>query len=170
MPVVKSTDAVTREAATYAVARLDASRRSGGDAGPPRPQTGPTVGSIPYDDLLDRLSGVTGDVALGRKLFVQQSCSVCHTTAANEPEKGPFLGGIYTRYSKAEVLESILRPAAKVAQGFATHVVHDGRQTAAVRIRDPRRTGRCGDSRPGGRRNHVAEERRSRVAASARAP
>ena len=38
-----------------------------------------------------------------------------------ETEKGPFLGGILTRYSRAEVLESILRPAAKVAQGFATH-------------------------------------------------
>ena len=81
---------------------------------------------------------MTGDVALGRKLFVQQSCSVCHTTAANEPEKGPFLGGIYTRYSKAEVLESIVRPAAKVAQGFATHVftMTDKRQLSGFVIRE----------------------------------
>ena len=81
---------------------------------------------------------MAGDVALGRKLFVQQSCSVCHTTAANEPEKGPFLGGIYTRYSKAEVLESILRPAAKVAQGFATHVftLADKRQLSGFVVRE----------------------------------
>ena len=81
---------------------------------------------------------MAGDVALGSKLFVQQSCSVCHTTAANEPEKGPFLGGIYTRYSKAEVLESILRPAAKVAQGFATHVftMADKRQLSGFVVRE----------------------------------
>ena len=42
-------------------------------------------------------------------------------TAAGEPEKGPFLGGITTRYNRAELLEAILRPSAKVAQGFATN-------------------------------------------------
>lgn len=134
-PFVKSTDAATREAAAYARARLAAVA--------PAPAAvatvdRPTVATIPYEGLLDRLSGVAGDVALGRKLFVQQSCSVCHTTAANEPEKGPFLGGIYTRYSKAEVLESILRPAAKVAQGFATHVftMADKRQLSGFVVRE----------------------------------
>ena len=97
-----------------------------------------TVASIPYDDLVARLAGVTGDVAVGRKLFVQQSCSVCHTTAANEPEKGPYLGGIFTRYSKAEVIEAILRPEAKVAQGFATHVftLKDKRQLTGFVVRE----------------------------------
>ncbi len=130
-----SADAATREAAAYARARLAAVTP------PPAavPAGGvPTVGSIPYENLLDRLSGVAGDVALGRKLFVQQSCSVCHTTTASEPEKGPFLGGIYTRYSKAEVLESIIRPAAKVAQGFATHVftMADKRQLSGFVVRE----------------------------------
>ena len=81
---------------------------------------------------------MTGDVALGRKLFVQQSCSACHTTAAGEPEKGPYLGGIFARYSKAEVIESIIRPAAKVAQGFATHsfTTTDKRQFTGFVIRE----------------------------------
>ena len=63
---------------------------------------------------------------------------MCHTTAANEPETGPFLGGIYTRYSKAEVLESIMQPAAKVAQGFATHVftMADKRQLSGFVVRE----------------------------------
>ena len=134
-PFVKSADAVTREAATYARARLAAVKPA-----PAAVATADrtTVATIPYENLLDRLSGVTGDVALGSKLFVQQSCSVCHTTAANEPVRGPFLGGIYTRYSKAEVLESILRPAAKVAQGFATHVftMTDKRQLSGFVIRE----------------------------------
>jgi putative heme-binding domain-containing protein len=134
--LVKSTDPAIRDAAVYARTRLTATA--------PPPATGapaadrPTIATIPYDDLLDRLAGVTGDVPLGRKLFVQQSCSVCHTTSANEPEKGPFLGGIYTRYSKAEVLEAILRPSAKVAQGFATHVftMADKRQLSGFVIRE----------------------------------
>jgi putative heme-binding domain-containing protein len=120
-----------------------ATERAGASTTPPAPPAaataaGPTVGSIPFENLLDRLSGVTGDVAVGSKLFVQQSCSVCHTTTSKEPEKGPFLGGIFTRYSKAEVLESILRPNAKVAQGFATHVftLTDKRQLSGFVIRE----------------------------------
>jgi putative heme-binding domain-containing protein len=130
-----STDAATRDAATYARARLDAlAAKPAADA----PADRPTVASIPYDDLVARLASIAGDVALGRKLFVQQSCSVCHTTSATEPEKGPFLGGISTRYSKAEIIESILRPSAKVAQGFATHVftMADKRQLSGFVVRE----------------------------------
>ena len=132
---VSSTDAATRDAATYARTRLDAlAAKPAADATADRP----TVGSIPYDDLLGRLTGVAGDAALGRKLFAQAGCAVCHTTASNEPEKGPFLGGIFTRYSKADVVESILRPSAKVAQGFATHVftLADKRQLSGFVVRE----------------------------------
>ncbi len=34
--------------------------------------------------------------------------------------KGPFLGGIGARYTRAELYESILKPNAKIAQGFET--------------------------------------------------
>jgi putative membrane-bound dehydrogenase-like protein len=132
---VSSSDAATRDAATYARGRLDAvAAKPAADATADRP----TVGSIPYDDLAGRLSGIAGDVALGRRLFTQVGCAVCHTTAASEPEKGPFLGGISTRYSKAEIIESILRPSAKVAQGFATHVftMADKRQLSGFVVRE----------------------------------
>jgi putative heme-binding domain-containing protein len=133
---VSATDAATREAAAYARAQLDAVAAKAAAAAAAAGR--PTVGSIPYEDLVGRLSSVTADVALGRKLFVQQSCSVCHTTAANEPPKGPYLGGIFTRYSKAEVIESILQPSAKVAQGFATHVfsMKDKRQLSGFVVRE----------------------------------
>jgi putative heme-binding domain-containing protein len=137
--LVTSPDAAIREAATYARTRLDAVAPATTTTAPAAATASrPTIGSIPYEELLDRLSGVTGDVAVGSKLFVQQSCSVCHSTKAGEPEKGPFLGGIYTRYSKAEVLESILRPSAKVAQGFATHLFNmsDKRQLSGFVIRE----------------------------------
>jgi putative heme-binding domain-containing protein len=87
---------------------------------------------VPYDELVGRLAGLTGDVAQGLTLFTRQGCVACHTTRAGEQAKGPHLGGIFTRYSRAEVLESILRPSAKVAQGFATNsfTLTDKRQLA----------------------------------------
>ena len=96
------------------------------------------VSDIPYEALADRLSAAKGDVALGRTLFTRQACAACHTTTPPEPVKGPFLGGIFTRYSRAEVLESIMRPAAKVAQGFAAawFTTTDNRQLAGFVVRE----------------------------------
>ena len=130
-----SSAADVRQAATAVLARLDAVATP---ASAPASGSSPTVSSIPYDQLAARLAGVSGDVALGRKLFAQQACSACHTTAAGEPEKGPHLGGISSRYSRAEVLESILRPAAKVAQGFATQsfTTADKRQITGFVVRE----------------------------------
>jgi len=111
-----SPSAPVREAAAYATARLNAVASAPAVAA----ASGPAVGSMAYEDLVERLPTLTGDATAGSRLFTQQGCAACHTTAAGEPEKGPHLGGIFSRYSKAEVIESILRPAARVAQGFAT--------------------------------------------------
>src|SRR5205823_591380 len=59
-----------------------------------------------------------GDASVGQQLFVKQSCILCHTLSDKEPPKGPMLGGIGKRYSPAELCESILKPSAKIAQGF----------------------------------------------------
>jgi len=61
-----------------------------------------------------------GDAKRGKELFTSQGCVACHTTTADELPKGPFLGGISTRYSRAELVESVLNPSAKIAQGFET--------------------------------------------------
>jgi putative heme-binding domain-containing protein len=124
-----------REAATYATARLTALSAPGAAE---VATAGPRVASIPYEDLVTRLATVSGDAVLGRKLFEQQGCAACHTTAPGEPEKGPYLGGIFTRYSRAEVLESILRPGARVAQGFATNwfTTTDKRQLSGFVVRE----------------------------------
>jgi putative membrane-bound dehydrogenase-like protein len=124
-----------RDAAAYAIARLDALAPK--SSSPPT-ASGPAVASIPYDELGGRLANLAGDAALGSKLFAQQGCTACHTTAAGEPEKGPYLGGILSRYSRGEVIESILRPAAKVAQGFATHsfTTADKRQITGFVVRE----------------------------------
>src|SRR6185436_18137870 len=57
---------------------------------------------------------------MGEELFTRLGCVACHTTRSTEAPKGPFLGGVGTRYSRAELCESILKPSAKIAQGFET--------------------------------------------------
>src|SRR5690606_37082352 len=98
----------------------------------------PPVSSLAYEDIVERIEEMAGDAETGRRVFEQQGCVACHTTAPDEQEKGPPLGGILTRYSRAEVLESILRPNARVAQGFATNTftMADGRQLTGFVVRE----------------------------------
>jgi putative heme-binding domain-containing protein len=71
-----------------------------------------------YEDVVAEAIKIKGDAGQGRDLFLRQGCIACHTTTPNEPPKGPMLGGIATRYSRAELCESIMKPSAKIAQGF----------------------------------------------------
>lgn len=82
----------------------------------------PVIGSLKYEQAADRVKKSKGDAALGMTLFNRIGCINCHTVSPSEPPKGPFLGGIATRYSKDELLESILKPSAKIAQGFETNL------------------------------------------------
>ena len=79
-----------------------------------------TIGEMKYEDVVKTALAVKGDAARGQALFLQQACAACHTVSESEPPKGPMLGGIATRYTRAELCESILRPGAKVSQGFET--------------------------------------------------
>ncbi len=59
-------------------------------------------------------------------MFERVGCANCHTTSAGEALKGPLLAGITTRYNKAELIESIIKPSAKIAQGFETFMFETG--------------------------------------------
>jgi putative heme-binding domain-containing protein len=85
----------------------------------------PAVGSavvekLKYEDVVASVLKQKGDAKTGAEVFARVGCVACHTTSAEEAPKGPFLGGISTRYSRAELCESILKPSAKIAQGFET--------------------------------------------------
>ena len=82
---------------------------------------GPVMNDIPYDKALAEAPKLKGDVALGQALFTRQGCVTCHTVTTNDPPKGPFLGDIASRYQLPEIIESVLKPNAKIAQGFQTH-------------------------------------------------
>ena len=97
-------------AAKYAKGRID--EAGGTDA------SSATITTLPYADVVKLAVATPGDAAVGRELFSKQGCVVCHTLSSKEPPKGPMLGGIATRYSRAELCESILKPSAKISQGF----------------------------------------------------
>ena len=66
--------------------------------------------------------GTRGNIDRGKKLFTAQSCIRCHTTANGQKPKGPHLVDIGKRSKPAELVESILKPSEKIAQGFDTFV------------------------------------------------
>ncbi len=77
-----------------------------------------TIDSLPFEDVLAAVQQAKGDVKLGSRLFVRQGCVACHTVKQGETLKGPYLGGISARYKRHELAESVLKPSAKIAQGF----------------------------------------------------
>ena len=79
------------------------------------------IKSIPYEQVLSEALKIKGDPKAGAALFARQGCVACHTISPSDPPKGPFLGDVAARYPRAELIESILKPNAKIAQGFTTH-------------------------------------------------
>ncbi|EEF63177.1 DUF7133 domain-containing protein [Pedosphaera parvula] len=82
-----------------------------------------TIAKLSYEEVVQRVVKAKGEAKVGAHLFQTVGCVKCHTTSKSEPLKGPFLGDIATRYSKTEIIESILRPNAQIAQGFVTTTV-----------------------------------------------
>ena len=105
-----------RAAATFAAERLALGGNPQGNVA-----DRVVIAQIPPEKAMAEAVKAPGDPKLGAELFVRQGCIACHTTSDKEPLKGPFLGDIAARYSRAEIAESIVKPSAKVAQGFVTH-------------------------------------------------
>jgi putative heme-binding domain-containing protein len=99
------------QAATAVSAELGGAAVAGG---------GKMIGEMSYEAVVAAAKKDRGDSKLGKELFARQGCIVCHTTSAEEPPKGPLLAGIAQRYNRDELCESIMKPSAKIAQGFET--------------------------------------------------
>ena len=82
-----------------------------------------------YESAARRALQTKGNADRGLALFTSQSCRACHTVADGQTPKGPHLVDIGKRYSPAELVESILKPGAKIAQGYEayTFAMADGR-------------------------------------------
>ena len=84
------------------------------------PARGRRLPGSEFEQVVAGVQREKGDPEFGGLLFQKQGCIACHTIAKTEPLKGPFLGDIANRYSRAELAESILKPSARIAQGFET--------------------------------------------------
>lgn len=102
-------------AAVADAARTELANLDGGNSGAPGEKL---IGAMKFEDVVKIALTIKGNAKMGGQLFLKQGCVVCHTISPKEPPKGPMLGGIATRYSRAELCESILKPSAKIAQGF----------------------------------------------------
>ena len=78
------------------------------------------IANMEYDAVLARALDAEGNADTGAELFRAQSCSGCHTFANGQRPKGPHLVDIGRRYRPAELIESIVDPGRKIAQGFDT--------------------------------------------------
>jgi putative heme-binding domain-containing protein len=96
------------------------------------------IKTLKYDDVVAKATQLKGDPGLGESLYVKQTCISCHTVSKNEPVKGPYLGDVTARYKRPELIESILKPSAKIAQGFETHVftMTDGKIVSGFVVRE----------------------------------
>ena len=97
------------EAALFAFQKLGLDATTGAPA--------PTIGSMGYDAVFAAVQK-GGDPETGKALYLRAGCIACHTITADEPPKGPVLSAAAKIYDRAALTESILKPHAKVAQGF----------------------------------------------------
>ena len=78
-----------------------------------------------------------GDPLRGHDIFLKNGvvqCVRCHKHAGAGGEVGPALDGIAAKRDRAYLLESIVEPSAKIAEGYQTTVVvtDDGRSVAGI--------------------------------------
>ena len=82
------------------------------------------IANLPYEQVLARtLAAGAGDAEKGALLFRQQACINCHSFANGQQPRGPHLVDITKRYKREELIESIVQPSRRIAQGFDTWAI-----------------------------------------------
>lgn len=64
-----------------------------------------------------------GDVKVGEKLFVQQTCASCHRPNEGQIQVGPKLADLKKRMPKEKIIDSILHPSAEISKGYEVLLV-----------------------------------------------
>jgi putative heme-binding domain-containing protein len=117
---LKSTHPQVASAAQAAAQQLGLNKSGASAAGAAAASGSALIEKLPYDQVVAVATKEKGDAAKGKEFFTKLGCVQCHTTSAEETPKGPFLGGIAARYSRAQLCESIMKPSAQIMQGFET--------------------------------------------------
>ncbi|MES2709855.1 MAG: PVC-type heme-binding CxxCH protein [Verrucomicrobiota bacterium] len=84
--------------------------------------------ALPKDDVLAPFSVALegGDAVAGKRLFNEHAvaaCLRCHKIAGSGGEAGPSLDGLADRLDRRGILESIVEPNARIAEGFQMEVL-----------------------------------------------
>ena len=81
------------------------------------------------DFRFEELAELNVNFAVGKRVFREATCSKCHRLGAAGRAFGPDLTGISGRFTRTEILESILDPSRSVSSRYVNHVVAtaDGR-------------------------------------------
>jgi len=101
-------DNAVAEAALFAYQKLGLK-----DTGAPQQ----LIGAMKYDEIFAAVQK-GGDAKEGQQMYLKAGCIACHTINPDEPPKGPILSAVAKIYDRAALTESILKPSAKIAQGF----------------------------------------------------
>ncbi|MCA9213091.1 MAG: c-type cytochrome [Planctomycetales bacterium] len=82
---------------------------------------------LPFGKYSWSLEG--GDAQTGEQIYknhVEAQCVRCHDAGGKGKQAGPVLSGIASRVDRAHLLEALVRPSAKIAEGFQSiTIVHD---------------------------------------------
>lgn len=90
---------------------------------PVDPSNAKQIGNLNYEDVLTQVLAMKGNPEAGASVFKARSCNACHTSVAGQKPLGPHLADIGKRYKANELIESILKPNEKIAQGYETQRV-----------------------------------------------
>jgi len=82
-----------------------------------------------YDEGSDRAAQQVGDAKRGAEVFRAALCSRCHRSGLNGPAVGPDLTVVARRFSRRDMLDSIVAPSHAVAEQYrnAQVIGEDGR-------------------------------------------
>jgi putative heme-binding domain-containing protein len=126
-------DSTVAEAARATLELLSAAPKTEAPADSSR-----NIAKLGFDAARAEALKTPGDPAAGAKFFENLGCVKCHTVSKSQPLMGPFLGDIAARYGRPEIIESILRPNAQIAQGFVSNWIQtkDGQEYDGFIVRE----------------------------------
>lgn len=68
--------------------------------------------------VLTSMTDAVGDPTIGEGLFITATCITCHVDSANQKAIAPSLQGVSQRLKREEIIDSILHPSNKIAEGY----------------------------------------------------
>ncbi len=92
-----------------------------------------------HERLVEAALSRTGNLERGRKLFLtveKTNCLKCHRLGEQGEKIGPELTGIGSRFSRINIIESLLDPSRTIAAGFQSQTVamNDGRVLSGLKV------------------------------------